>query len=208
MTIPLISTQSVEGESNMRCAIYTRVSTGTQETANQIHTLREIAEMRSLTIVNEFTDEGISGTKGRDIRKGFDELLKGATRKEFDVILVWSVDRLGRNLQDLISFLNEIHAVGCDLFIHQSGIDTTTPTGKMMFGILSVFADFERTMIANRTREGMERAKREGKHIGRPTNLNEGLIQSIKYMRSQGLGIRKIATDLKVGVGTVYKVLD
>ncbi|MDB2488089.1 recombinase family protein [Alphaproteobacteria bacterium] len=192
----------------MRCAIYTRVSTGSQETSNQIHILREIAKMKGLTIVKEYTDEGISGTKGRDQRKGFDELLKGATRKEFDVILVWSVDRLGRNLQDLISFLNEIHAVGCDLFIHQSGIDTTTPTGKMMFGILSVFADFERTMIAHRTRAGMERAKRQGKRIGRPTNLNEGLIESIKYMRSQGLGIRRIATDLKVGVGTVYRVLE
>lgn len=192
----------------MRCAIYTRVSTGSQETSNQLHTLREIAKMKGLTVVTEYTDDGISGAKGRDQRKGFDELLKGATRKEFDVILVWSVDRLGRNLQDLISFLNEIHSVGCDLFIHQSGIDTTTPTGKMMFGILSVFADFERSMITQRTRAGMERAKREGKRIGRPTNLNDGLKQSILYMRSQGLGIRKIATDLKVGVGTIYRVLE
>ena len=192
----------------MRCAIYTRVSTGSQETSNQLHTLREIAKMKGLTIVKEYTDDGISGAKGRDQRKGFDELLKGATRKEFDVILVWSVDRLGRNLQDLISFLNEIHSVGCDLFIHQSGIDTTTPTGKMMFGILSVFADFERSMITQRTRAGMERARREGKRIGRPSNLNDGLKQSILYMRSQGLGIRKIATDLKVGVGTIYRVLE
>jgi DNA invertase Pin-like site-specific DNA recombinase len=192
----------------MRCAIYTRVSTGSQETSNQLHTLREIAKMKGLTIVKEYTDDGISGAKGRDQRKGFDELLKGATRKEFDVILVWSVDRLGRNLQDLISFLNEIHSVGCDLFIHQSGIDTTTPTGKMMFGILSVFADFERSMITQRTRAGMERARREGRRIGRPSNLNDGLIESIKYMRSQGRGIRKIATELKVGVGTIYRVLE
>ena len=192
----------------MRCAIYTRVSSGSQETSNQLHTLREIAKMKGLTIVKEYTDDGISGAKGRDQRKGFDELLKGATRKEFDVIFVWSVDRLGRNLEDLISFLNEIHSVGCDLFIHQSGIDTTTPTGKMMFGILSVFADFERSMITQRTRAGMERAKREGKKIGRPSNLNDGLKQSILYMRSQGLGIRKIATDLKVGVGTIYRVLE
>ena len=192
----------------MRCAIYTRVSTGSQEISNQLHTLREIARMKGLTIVKEYTDDGISGAKGRDQRKGFDSLLIGATRKEFDVILVWSVDRLGRNLQDLISFLNEIHSVGCDLFIHQSGIDTTTPTGKMMFGILSVFADFERSMITQRTRAGMERAKREGKKIGRPSNLNDGLKQSILYMRSQGLGIRKIATDLKVGVGTIYRVLE
>ena len=192
----------------MRCAIYTRVSTGSQETSNQLHTLREIAKMKGLTIVKEYTDDGISGAKGRDQRKGFDELLKGATRKEFDVILVWSVDRLGRNLQDLISFLNEIHSVGCDLFIHQSGIDTTTPTGKMMFGILSVFADFERSMIVERTKAGMERARKQGRQIGRPSNMNDGLIESIKYMRSQGRGIRKIATELKVGVGTIYRVLE
>ena len=192
----------------MRCAIYTRVSTGSQETSNQLHTLREIAKMKGLTVVTEYTDDGISGAKGRDQRKGFDELLKGATRKEFDVILVWSVDRLGRNLQDLISFLNEIHSVCCDLFIHQSGIDTTTPTGKMMFGILSVFADFERSMIVERTKAGMERARKQGRQIGRPSNMNDGLIESIKYMRSQGKGIRRIATELRVGVGTVYRVLE
>jgi len=192
----------------MRCAIYTRVSTGTQETANQIHTLREIAEMRSLTIVNEFTDEGISGTKGRDIRKGFDELIKGATRKEFDIILAWSVDRLGRSLTDLLSFLNEIQSVGCDLYLHQQGLDTSTPAGKMMFQMCGVFAEFERGMIRERVIAGQNRAKAQGKHIGRPSNLNEGLIQSIKYMRSQGLGIRRIANDLKVGVGTVYRVIE
>ena len=195
-------------ECKMRAVTYSRVSTSGQEISNQTNILREVSTMKGLTIVKEYTDVGISGAKGRDQRKGFDELLKGATRKEFDVILVWSVDRLGRNLQDLISFLNEIHSVGCDLFIHQSGIDTTTPTGKMMFGILSVFADFERSMITQRTRAGMERAKREGKKIGRPTNLNDGLKQSILYMRSQGKGIRRIATELRVGVGTVYRVLE
>ena len=192
----------------MRAVTYSRASTSGQEVSNQKNILREVAKMKGLTIVKEYTDDGISGAKGRDQRKGFDELLKGATRKEFDVILVWSVDRLGRNLQDLISFLNEIHSVGCDLFIHQSGIDTTTPTGKMMFGILSVFADFERSMIVERTKAGMERARKQGRRIGRPSNMNDGLIESIKYMRSQGLGIRKIATDLKVGVGTIYRVLE
>jgi DNA invertase Pin-like site-specific DNA recombinase len=191
-----------------RCAIYTRCSTDMQTTQNQLDVLRDVAKLKGLTIVNEYTDEGISGTKGRDQRKGLDGLLKGATRKEFDVIVVWSVDRLGRNLQDLISFLNEVHSLGCDLFIHQSGIDTQTPTGKMMFGILSVFADWERELIVERTKAGMQRARKQGKRIGRPSNINEGLIESIKYMRSQGVGIRKIATDLKVGVGSVYKVLD
>lgn len=191
-----------------RCAIYTRVSTGHQDTTNQLDVLREVARLKGLTIVQEFVDDGVSGTHGRDKRKGFDNLLKGATRKDFEIILVWSVDRLGRNIQDLISFLNEIQSVECDLYLHQNGIDTSTPSGRLMFGMLSLFADFERSIIAERTRAGMERARKQGKKIGRPSNMNDGLVESIKYMRSQGLGIRRIATDLKVGVSSVYKVLE
>ena len=191
-----------------RCVIYTRVSTNNQTIDNQLNVLREIAKLKGYEIVREYTDEGISGAKGREERKGFDELIKDATRKKFDIILCWSVDRLGRNLSHLVSFLNEIQSVGCDLYIHQSGIDTSTPTGKMMFQMCGVFAEFERGMIRERVVAGQKRAKSQGKHIGRPTNLNEGLIHSIKYMKEQGIGIRKIAKDLSVGVGTVYKVLD
>ena len=191
----------------IRTAIYSRVSTNDQTVSNQILELKEIANRKGLEIVAEFSDEGISGSKGRDQRSGFDNLIKGAVKKDFDMILVWSVDRLGRSLQHLVSFLDEIHSVGCDLYIHQSGIDTSTPSGKMMFGMCSVFAEFERGMIRERVLAGQSRAKSEGKHIGRPSNLNEGLIHSIKYMREQGVGIRKIASDLKVGVSTIYKVM-
>lgn len=191
-----------------KCAIYCRVSTSDQTIDNQLSVLREIAKVKGLTIVQEFVDEGISGARGRDKRKGFDKLLKGAVRREFTTILVWSVDRIGRNIQDLLSFLNEVHSVDCDLYLHTQGIDTSTPTGKMMFGILSVLADWERGMIKERTQAGMERARKQGKQIGRPSNINEGLIQSIKYMRDKGLGIRRIASELSVGVGTVYKVLE
>ena len=191
-----------------KCAIYSRVSTDEQTTENQLMVLREIAERKGMTVVAEFNDEGISGAKGRDKRTGFDNIIKGAIKKDYDTIFVWSVDRLGRSLQDLVSFLNEIHSVGCDLYIHQSGLDTSTPTGKMMFQMCGVFAEFERGMIRERVVAGQKRAKSQGKHIGRPTNLNEGLVHSIKYMKEQGVGIRKIAKDLSVGVGTVYKVLE
>ena len=189
----------------MRCSIYSRVSTNNQTTDNQVQVLREVAKLKGYTIVGEYTDEGISGAKGRDVRTGFDTLIKDATRKKFDIILTWSVDRLGRNLSHLISFLNEIHSVDCDLYIHQSGMDTSTPMGKMMFSLVSLFADFEKEMLVNRIRAGQQRTN---KKIGRPSNLNDGLVESIKYMKSQGVGIRKIASDLKVGVGTIYKVLD
>ena len=193
-----------------RCVIYTRISTSDkgQTTLNQSRELEKIAKLKGLTIIDTFTDEGISGSKGREIRTGFDNLIKGAVRKDFDTILVWSVDRLGRSLQDLVSFLNEIHSVGCDLYIHQSGIDTSTPSGKMMFQMCGVFAEFERGMIRERVISGQNRAKLQGKHIGRPTNLNDGITHSIKYMKEQGVGIRKIARDLGVGVSTVYKVLE
>jgi DNA invertase Pin-like site-specific DNA recombinase len=191
-----------------RCAIYSRVSTTDQTVANQIIELKQIANHKGLNVVCEFSDEGISGSKGRDQRSGFDDLIKGAVRKEFDTILVWSVDRLGRSLQDLVSFLNEIHSVDCDLYIHQSGIDTSTPSGKMMFQMCGVFAEFERGMIRERVLAGQSRAKSQGKHIGRPSNMNESLGHSIRYMREQGVGIRKIASDLKVGVSTVYKVME
>ena len=191
----------------MSAALYARTSTSDQTCENQLRELRRVAQQKGLTITKEFVDSGISGAKGRTKRPEFDALIKGAIRRDFDVILVWSVDRLGRSLQDLISFLNEIHSVGCDLYIHQSGIDSSTPSGKMMFQMCGVFAEFERGMIQERVRAGQQRAKEQGKHIGRPSNLNAGLIHAIKYMREQGMGIRKIAADLKVGVGTIYKVM-
>lgn len=188
-----------------RCVIYTRVSTNCQTIDNQLNVLREIAKLKGYEIVREYADEGISGAKGREERKGFDELIKDATRKKFDIILCWSVDRLGRNLSHLVTFLNEIQSVGCDLYIHQSGLDTSTPMGKMMFQLTGIFAEFERSMISERVIAGQKRSKKKN---GRPTNMNEGLVHSIKYMREQGVGIRKIATELQVGVGTIYKVLE
>ena len=188
-----------------RCVIYTRVSTNNQTIDNQLNVLREVAKLKGYEIVKEYTDEGISGAKGREDRQGFDELIKDATRKKFDIILCWSVDRLGRNLSHLVSFLNEIQSVSCDLYIHQSGLDTSTPMGKMMFQLTGIFAEFERSMISERVRAGQKRSKKKN---GRPTNMNEGLVHSIKFMREQGVGIRKIATELQVGVGTIYKVLE
>ena len=133
----------------MKAVIYTRISTvGKGQTVdNQLLILRDIAEKKGLDIVKEISDEGISGAKGRDERQGFDELIKGAIKKEFDIILTWDVSRLGRSLKDLVSFLEDIQSAKCDLYIHQSGIDTSTASGKMMFGMLSVFSEFERSLI-------------------------------------------------------------
>lgn len=192
----------------MKAVIYSRVSTNDQTVDNQLKILREVAEKKGLEVVQEISDEGISGAKGRDEREGFNELIKGSIQKEWDIILVWDVSRLGRSLQHLVSFLDDIHSAKCDLYIHQSGLDTSTASGKMMFQMIGVFSGFERSMIRERVIAGQQRAKAEGKHIGRKTNVNEGTLNAVKHLRENNVPIKRIAKNLKIGVGTVYKILD
>src|SRR5260370_19242296 len=154
----------------MRLAvIYLRVSTIDQTTANQERELREIAGSMGCEIVRGYKDHGISGTRGRDKRPAFDKLCRDAARREFDMVMAWSVVRLGRSLQDLVGFLSELHALRIDLFLHQQGLDTTTPAGKAMFQMMGVFAEFERSIIQERVREGLASARIEGKELVRPT---------------------------------------
>ncbi len=152
-----------------RAALYARVSTlNGQTTENQERALREVADRMSCEIVHLYRDQGISGAKGRNGRPAFDALCKGAARREFDIIMAWSVDRLGRSLQDLVAFLTELHALKIDLYLHQQGVDTTTPGGKALFQMMGVFAEFERSIIQNRIHVGLARARAQGKHLGRP----------------------------------------
>src|SRR5262249_30322969 len=133
-----------------RAVLYLRVSTLDQTTVNQereLRELREIAGRIGCEIVKIYKDHGISGAKGRNGRPAFDALCRAATRREFDMVMAWSVDRLGRSLQDLVGFLSEIHALRIDLYLHQQGLNTTTPAGKAMFQMMGVFAEFERAMI-------------------------------------------------------------
>ena len=150
-----------------RAALYLRVSTGEQTTANQRRELKAVAKKRGWDIVAVYEDAGISGAKGRDQRPQFDAMLKDAVRGKYDILAVWAVDRLGRSLQDLVSSLNELHGAGVDLFLHQQAIDTTTPSGRAMFGMLGVFAEFERSMIQERVRAGLARARAQGVTLGR-----------------------------------------
>ncbi|WP_404383199.1 recombinase family protein [Caenispirillum salinarum] len=149
-----------------RVAFYIRVSTDGQTVANQLRELHAVAERLGWHVVTVFEDAGISGAKGRDQRPGFDALMKGVTRREFDLIAAWSVCRLGRSLQHLVGFLSEINERGVDLYLHQQGLDTSTPAGRAMFGMLGVFSEFERAMITDRIRSGVSRARDQGKHCG------------------------------------------
>lgn len=194
-------------KSRKKVALYARVSTDGQTTENQLQELRKVADQNNWQVIQEFVDHGISGAKGRDQRPAFDEMCKAVVRRELDLIMTWSVDRLGRSLQHLVSFLEELHSKKVDLYLHQQGIDTTTPAGKMMFQMLGVFAEFERAMIRERINAGLARARAQGKKLGRP-RVSMEVEGMIKKLRSTGKGIRKISKELRVGVSTVKRVVD
>jgi DNA invertase Pin-like site-specific DNA recombinase len=158
-------------------------------------------------VVKVYKDHGISGAKGRDERPGFDRLCRDATRREFDMVMAWSVDRLGRSLQDLVGFLSELHSLRIDLYLHQQGLDTTTPSGKAMFQLMGVFAEYERAIIAERVRAGLARAKGEGKQLGRP-RLDSGLEERIRKALSKPgrPGVRVIAERFGISPGTVQRI--
>jgi DNA invertase Pin-like site-specific DNA recombinase len=188
-----------------RAVLYLRVSTIDQTTANQERELREVASRMGCEIVRVYRDHGISGAKGRDGRPEFDRLLRDAAQRKFDMVMAWSVDRLGRSLQDLVHFLSELHSLHIDLFLHQQGLDTTTPAGKAMFQMMGVFAEFERAMIAERVRAGLKRAKDEGKQLGRPRIAPE-LEQRILAALRAGETIRGAAEKFNVNPSTVQRL--
>ena len=173
--------------------------------------LRATAERNGWLVVEEFVDRGISGAKGREHRPAFDRLWCGVARKDFDVVMVWAVDRLGRSLQHLIEFLSELHSKRIDLLIHQQGIDTTTPGGKALFGMLGVFAEFERSMIQERVRAGIKRARANDpeKLWGRkPYEVSDPeLVAKVVALRKQGLSMRPIARKVGISLKTCWRLL-
>lgn len=202
-----------------RAALYLRVSTDDQTTANQRQALEATCEQRGWTVVATYDDAGFSGSKGREERPGLDAAFKDASRGKYDVLCAWSVDRLGRSLADLVNGLQDLHAAKVDLFLHQQALDTTTPAGKAMFGMMGVFAEFERSMIVARVTAGMARAKAEQdtgmvrrdaagrklKAIGRP-RLDAAKERAIREQLAAGHGILKVASIVGVGSGTVQRV--
>jgi DNA invertase Pin-like site-specific DNA recombinase len=189
-----------------RAAIYLRVSTDSQTTENQRLELERVAEQRGWQITAVYEDAGISGAKGRDKRPDFDRLCKDMTRCKFDIVAAWSVDRLGRSLQDLIGFLSDLQGAGRDLYLHQQAIDTTTPSGRAMFQMMAVFAEFERAMIRERVNAGLARAKAKGVKLGRRP-VSKNIEARIRELRAGGIGILKIARQLGIGTSVVQRVV-
>lgn len=170
--------------------------------------MRDAAKRMGWEVVEEFVDHGISGAKSRRGRPKLDALLKGVSRKDFDIVAAWSVDRLVRSLIDLVGLLQELHSMDVDMYLHQQGINTTTPAGKALFGMMGVFAEFERGMIQERVKSGLARAKKmgtkSGKAIARPATSPE-TEAGIRELREQGLGMLKIAKQLPCGVSVVQQ---
>jgi DNA invertase Pin-like site-specific DNA recombinase len=170
--------------------------------------LRAAAERLGHQVVAEYSDNGISGAKGRDRRPGLNSLLEGVTRRDFDKVMAWSVDRLGRSLPHLLAFMGELKAKGVDLYLHQQSLDTSTPAGKAMFQMLGVFSEFEREIIRERVLSGLERAKAHGKKLGRPRRDDAKRLAAIRKLREQGIGMVKIARKLGIGVSVVQRVVN
>ena len=199
---------SAGGEKSRRVAIYSRVSTLDQSSENQTSFLTEIVARNGGRLVGLYVDEGVSGSKGRDKRPEFDRLCKDMVRRKFDLVMVWDVSRLGRSLQHLVEFLNDVQAIGCDLYVHQQGLDTSTPSGRMMFQMVGVVSEFERSMISERVKLGLRRAKASGKKLGQPSKMSDELIQQVWLLQDQGFGLKHITAQMPVSRSTIYKIMN
>jgi DNA invertase Pin-like site-specific DNA recombinase len=188
-----------------RVALYARVSTTEQSSDNQLRELRDVAKRAGWTITAEFTDNGISGAKGRQERPGLDALMQAANRREFDMVAVWALDRAFRSVADAANCMTDWKKLGIDYYDHTHQIDTSTPGGEMAFHMMAAVAQFERSMIQARVKAGLDRARAEGRVGGRP-QVAQSKEKRIRRMLEEGAGIKQIARTVKVGISVVYRV--
>jgi len=181
-------------------AIYARVSTDRQSTESQLSTLRAYIEKRSWTLFKEYIDTGFTGSNMK--RPAFNEMLADAKKRSFDVLLVYKLDRLSRSLKDLITTLDELQALEIDFISYDNGLDTTTPTGRLLFHVVGAVAEFEKELIRERVKAGLENARTKGKRLGRPP-IPSSKIQEAQELRKAGLSFRKIAKALSQNESTI-----
>ena len=189
----------------VRAAIYLRASRDDQTTENQRLVLARVAEHRGWLIVQTYEDQGIRGAKGRDQRPAFDAMLKDAVRRRFDVLMVWSIDRLGRSVLHVANALAELDAAGIRLYCDQQGIDSSTPMGRAMIQMASVFGEQERSILRSRVLAGLQRVRAQGGKLGRP-KVSPKIENAIRAHLSVGNGLLKVAALVGVGSGTVQRV--
>jgi DNA invertase Pin-like site-specific DNA recombinase len=183
-------------------ALYARVSTLDQNCNMQLEDLRRYATQR-FVLFREYVDTGVNGAQRH--RPELDELMKDARKRRFNVFLVWKFDRFARSLKHLIESLDEFSSLGIDFASYTEGVDTTTPSGQLLFHIVGAVAQFERDLIAERVRAGMAHARAMGKHIGRPRAKVD--VEQITTLRNQNMSLRGIATRLSIPVSRVRRAL-
>jgi len=190
-----------------KVVIYTRVSTLDQTIDNQLIELREHCSRMGWEIVKEYADEGLSGTLSRDKRPALNSLIKDAYRKRFDSVVCWDISRIGRSMKELILFLSDMKDRGIGICSVRQGFDTSTSMGEIMFQFVGILSSWERSMIRERTLAGLERARREGKTLGRRKVTNDRMTAKIIELRSAKKSIREIASEVGVSTATVHRQL-
>jgi DNA invertase Pin-like site-specific DNA recombinase len=190
-----------------KVAIYCRVSTLDQTVDNQLIELRDHCSKMGWEITKEYSDEGLSGTLSRDKRPALNSLIKDAYRKRFDAVVWWDISRIGRSMKELVLFLSDMKDRDIGIVSVRQGFDTSTTMGEMMFQFVGILSSWEREMIRERTLAGLERAKSEGKTLGRRKVTNDTMTAKIIELRNDKKSIRAIASEVGVSVGTVSKTL-
>ena len=190
-----------------KVAIYTRVSTLDQTIDNQLIELRDHCSKMGWEIVKEYADEGLSGTLSREKRPALNSLIKDAYRKRFDSVVCWDISRIGRSMKELVLFLSDMKDKGVGICSVRQGFDTSTSMGEIMFQFVGILSSWEREMIRERTLAGLERAKSQGKTLGRRKVTNDTMTAKILELRTAKKSIREIASEVGVSRGTVSNVL-
>ena len=186
--------------------IYARVSSSGQSVINQIKVLEHIAEQNNWNLIDTYIDEGISGKYGRDRRPEFNRMNIDLIQKKFNRILVWDISRIGRSLTNLVTFLSEVNAKKCDLYIHQSGLDTSTPSGRMMFQMISVFSEFEREMISERVKAGLQRVRAQGKKLGRGDRITKIQKTKVINLLDNGYTYNQIKKEVGLSKASISRI--
>lgn len=189
----------------MKVGVYVRVSSQQQTTENQLLELYEVCERNDWTIVDEY-NETVSGTKGVNDRKELDRMLKDASRKKFQKVVVWSVDRVGRSMKHLVSVLSQLKDLDINIYSYKQGIDTSTTMGSSFFHMVGIFAELENNMRRERQTLGIKRALKDGVKFGRKDVVDEDKEYQIWQLRTKGKSIRAIAKEVGISVGRTHKV--
>ncbi len=190
-----------------RVAAYLRCSTDRQSTEPQLLAIKDTIQRSGDVLVKVYEDHAISGGKSRQDRPALDSMLKDASAGKFDKIIVWDITRVGRSLSDLIATLNEVQKSNVDLQFIQNDLDTSTEGGRMIFQICGAIGEFERSLIRERVKAGLENARKQGKKLGRPSTMNYSTKAAIIELKKKSMGVKAIAKILKVGCDTCYTVL-